>query len=171
MLKELVHNALNEQVNAELSAWYEYMGMSAWCSAHELHGCAKWLRAQAQEEYTHAMKLYQFIIDRHAPVQLKEVAAPRMDYESIVDVFEAALEQEQQNTQRIEGIFEMALNQKAFASFVELQWFITEQVEEEHTARTNLAHAKMVQKDSAAILDLDRELGDRSPVLKAVAAE
>lgn len=165
MTKELVFNALNEQVGSELSAWYSYLGMSDWCSSQQLNGSAKWLRAQAQEEYTHAMKLYDFLVERNAPVQLKQVEPPKAEFESIVEVFHAAMKQEEENTQRIDAIFQMALEQRAFASLVELQWFITEQVEEEKTARENLAKVKMVSQDPAAILEFDRVLGERDLVL------
>ncbi len=165
MPKELVFNALNEQINAELTAWYSYLGMSAWCSGKQLHGCANWLRAQAQEEYTHAMKLYEFLIERNAPVQLKAVQPTETEYKSIVEVFHAAMKQEEENTQRIDAIFQMAMDQRAFASLVELQWFITEQVEEEKTARENLAKVRMVSEDPAAILEFDRVMHERHRVL------
>ncbi len=165
MLPELVTNALHEQINAELDAWYSYLGMSAWCSSQQLGGCAQWLRVQAQEEYTHAMKLYDFVIDRNLPMQLLELKQPREEFDSIVDVFAAALTQEQDNTNRINGLFELAQEQKAFAALVELQWFITEQVEEEKVAKRNLAHVKMVADDPAAVLDFDDKLGERQPVM------
>ena len=167
MPKELVLNALNEQINAELSAWYAYLGMSTWCSTKQLNGCAKWLRVQAQEEYTHAMKLYEFLIERNAPVQLKQVEPPQMEFKSIVDVFRTAMKQEEENTERIDAIFQMAMDQRAYASLVELQWFITEQVEEEKSARENLAKVKMVSEDPAAILEFDRVLHERQQILDA----
>jgi len=165
MPKELVFNAINEQINAELSAWYSYLGMSTWCSEKQLRGCANWLRAQAQEEYTHATKLYEFLIERNAPVQLKQIDPPQMDFQSIVDVFHAALQQECENTKRIDAIFQMAIDQRAFASLVELQWFITEQVEEERAARENLAKVRMISEDPPAILEFDRVMGERNRIL------
>lgn len=162
MPKEFVFSALNEQIAAELAAWYAYLGMSAWCAEQQLYGCAKWLRAQAQEEYTHAMKIYEFLLARNAPVQLKQLEPPCVQFESVVEVFEAALKQEQENSERIDAIFQLALDQRAFASLVELQWFITEQVEEEKSARENLAKVKMVSDDPAAILEFDRVLGQRN---------
>ncbi len=166
MIHELVHNALNKQINAELAAWYGYLGMAAWCSGRQLHGCAKWLRGQAQEEHAHAMKLYEFLVARNLTVQMLPLDEPRTEYGSVVDVFKEALDSEQENTRRIHAIFDMAMEQKAFASVVELQWFITEQVEEEATARENLAKAELVADDPAAVLDLDEILGSRELVLK-----
>lgn len=161
MFHELVHNTLNQQINAEFQAWYEYLGMASWCSRQQLHGCEKWLRVQSQEEYTHAMKLYQFLIDRNLKVNLLELKPPRIDFETIVQVFEAALNQEEENTRRIHGIFDIALQQKAFASVVELQWFIAEQVEEMRVARDNFVKARMIGGDPGAILEFDRHLGER----------
>ena len=161
MFHELVHKSLNQQLNRELQAWYEYLGMASWCSRQELHGCEKWLRVQSQEEYTHAMKLYQFLTDRNLKVTLMELKAPRVDFGNIVEIFEAALHQEEENTRSIHEIFDLALQQKSFASVVELQWFITEQVEEMRVARENLVKARMVGDDGGATLEFDRNLGER----------
>ncbi|MFT5324157.1 MAG: ferritin [Planctomycetaceae bacterium] len=167
MIHELVHNALNKQINAELAAWYGYLGMAAWCSGKQLHGCAKWLKSQAQEEHSHAMKLYEFLVARNLTIQMLPLDEPRTEFESVVDIFQEALKSEEENTRRIHKIFELALEQKAFASLVELQWFITEQVEEEAAARDNLAKAELVADDLAAMLDLDEILGNRELKLQA----
>lgn len=160
--QQVVSDALNEQLAAELASWYSYLDMSAWCSQQQLHGCAGWLRAQAQEEYTHAMKIYEFLLDRNVPVVFKNIEPPGESFHTIVDVFESALKQEKENTQRIDSLFQLAMEKRAFASLVELQWFITEQVEEEKTARANLTRVKMVSEDPAAILDFDNTLSERT---------
>ena len=170
MPKELVFNALNEQISAELKAWYSYLGMSTWCCKQQLHGCAQWLRSQALEESGHAIKLYEFLMDRNVPVRFQQIEPATVEFETVVSVFEAALQQEQNNTKRIDDIFQLAMDQRAFASLVELQWFITEQVEEEKSARENLAKVKMVQDDPAAILEFDRVLGTRDAVLDTTTA-
>jgi len=162
MSNESVSNALNDQISAELASWYSYLAMSAWCSRQQLNGCATWLRAQAQEEYTHAMRIYDFLIDRNIPVVFKQVEPPRNSFESIVEIFDCALTQERENTERIDALFQLAFEQQAFASLVELQWFITEQVEEEKVARSNLTRVKMIADDPAAILDFDELLSQRS---------
>ncbi len=143
--------------------------MSAWCSREQLSGCAGWLRAQAQEEYTHAMKIYDFLLARNVGVTLTQVDPPRENFASIVEIFDWALQQEKENTQRIDALFQLAMDQKAFASLVELQWFITEQVEEEQSARANLTRIKMVAEDPAAILDFDNTLAERSLPLNVTA--
>ena len=163
MFHELVHNILNQQINAELQAWSDYLAMASWCSRQQLHGCENWLRVQSQEEHTHAMKLFQFLIDRNLKVNLLELKPPRVDFETLAQVFEAALKQEEENTRRIHKIFDIALEQKAFASVVELQWFIAEQVEEMRLARDNYVKARMISDDAGAILEFDRNLGERQP--------
>lgn len=163
MLSPVVQEALNHQINYEWSSAYSYLAMSAWCELHNFLGCSKWLRIQSQEEYQHGMKIYNFMLARNYQVHLKEIPAQPSDYGSIVGVFEKALEQESAVTARIEQLYELAFHERAFAELVQLQWFITEQVEEERTARDVVAKFHMVQNDPSAIFDLDRELGTRTP--------
>ncbi|MGE0757475.1 MAG: ferritin [Pirellulaceae bacterium] len=161
MLTQVVQDALNEQINTEFASSYSYLAMSAYCERQNFRGCAHWLRLQSQEEYAHGMKLYNFMTARNAKVVLKQISAPATDYASIVDVFEKSLEQEMEVSARLDALYELAFHQKNFAALVELQWFITEQVEEEHTARDVLAKFRLVAQDPSALLDLDRELGTR----------
>src|SRR5687768_48275 len=157
-----VVDAINRQVNSELSASYSYLAMSAWCECQKLTGAARWLRLQSQEEHMHAMKLFDFILARNARVDLKPIDQPRQTFASVADVFEKALEQEQEVSRQIDALYEIAFREKAFAAVAELQWFLTEQVEEEKTGREIVARFKMVGNDPASLLDLDRELGTRS---------
>lgn len=158
-----VQQALNKQINMELSASYEYLAMSAWCETQNLHGSAKWLRLQSQEEYGHGMKLFDFVIARGGTVELQEMTAPRQKYGSLQDVFVKVLSQEQTVTQQIDSLYELAFKEKAYSTTVELQWFLMEQVEEEKSAREILAKLKLIGADPAALLDFDRELGSRNP--------
>jgi ferritin len=170
MLSAVVQEALNNQINYELTSAYTYLSMSAYCELHNFLGCAKWLRIQSQEEHKHGMKLYNFMLARNCQVHLKEIPAQPIDYGSIVGVFEKAQEQESAVTRRIEELYELAFKERAFAELVQLQWFITEQVEEERTSRDVLAKFRMVQQDPSALLDLDRELGGRAPGADAAPA-
>ncbi len=163
MLSQVVQNALNDQINYELTSSYAYLSMSAYCELQNFRGCAKWLKIQSEEEYTHGMKLYNFMLARNCKVELREIGKQPTDYGSIVGVFEKALEQETSVTRRIEELYELAFKERAFAELVQLQWFITEQVEEERTARDVVAKFQMVKDDPSAMLDLDRELGSRTP--------
>ncbi|MFO0904689.1 MAG: ferritin [Pirellulales bacterium] len=171
MLSAVVQEALNDQINTELYSSYNYLAMSAYCERVNFRGCAQWLRVQSQEEYQHAMKLYDFLLARNGRVVLREVRAPRTDYDSIPEVFSEALLQEQDVSRRIDSLYELAFKERAFAALVELQWFISEQVEEERTARDIVAKLDLVKADPSALLDLDRELGSRTAVDAGGAAE
>jgi ferritin len=161
-MSSVVRDAINHQINAEMSASYQYLAMSAYCEAQHLRGCARWLRLQSREEYGHSMKLFDFVIARGADVELKPLTAPTVNFTSLVEIFETVLRKEQEVSAQIDSLYELAFKEKAFAALVELQWFLTEQVEEEKSARDILAKLRMVQDDPASILDLDRELGSRS---------
>jgi ferritin len=161
MLNEAMQEAINDQINNELFAMYSYLSMSAYCEHKQFRGCAHWMRLQSQEEYGHAMRLYDFLIARQGRVKLRPIGQPQLDFASVPEVFQIALEQEQKVTEQINSLYEMAFQQKAFAALVELEWFINEQVEEEKTARDVVYKFQLVKDDPAALLDLDRELGAR----------
>lgn len=161
MLNDAMQAAINAQINNELFSMYSYLSMSAYCEHQLFRGCAHWMRMQSQEEQTHAMRLYDFMIARQARVKLLPIAAPQSEFGAVHEVFEQALAQEQQVTAQINSLYEMAFKEKAFAALVELEWFINEQVEEEKTARDIVHKFQMVKDDPAALLDLDRELGSR----------
>jgi ferritin len=163
MLNEAMQAAVNAQINNELFSMYSYLSMSAYCEHKQFRGCAYWMRLQSQEEHGHAMRLYDFLIARQGRVKLQPIAQPQFDFASITEVFQKALEQEQEVTRQINGLYEMAFQEKAFAALVELEWFINEQVEEEKTARDIVYKFHLVKDDPAALLDLDRELGARQP--------
>jgi ferritin len=157
-----VVETINKQINSELSASYSYLAMSAYCERQKFTGAARWLRLQSQEEYMHAMKLFDFVLARDENVDLTAIERPRTAFNTVADVFTAALEQEQEVSRQIDSLYEVAFAEKAFAAVAELQWFLTEQVEEEKTGREIVARFKMVGSDPASLLDLDRELGSRS---------
>jgi ferritin len=159
-----VVEAINEQINSELSASYSYLGMSAWCERQKFTGAARWLRLQSQEEYMHAMKLFDFILARDEQVVLKPLEHPRQTFGSLLEVFERALTQEQEVSRQIDSLYEIAFQEKAFAAVAELQWFLTEQVEEEKVGREIVGKLRMIGADVSSILDIDRDLGSRTGV-------
>jgi len=161
MVSQTVQDAINTQINNELSASYSYLAMSAFCQHMNFVGAARWLRSQSREEYGHGMKLFDFLLARNGIVKLMAVSEPKPEYSSIADVFEQALAQEIEVSAQIDKLYELVFNEKAFAALVELQWFLQEQVEEEKTAREIVAKFRLVRDDPASLLDLDRELGAR----------
>ena len=136
--------------------------MSAYCERTQFKGCAQWLRMQSAEEHNHAMRLYDFLLARGGKVVLKDLDQPQTDYDSITAVFEETLKHEQCVTERIDSLYELTFKEKAFSALVELEWFITEQVEEEKTARELVHKFRLVRDDPASLLELDRELGQRT---------
>jgi ferritin len=160
-----VLRAINVQINSEFSAWYQYLAMAAFCEREQFTGAARWLQAQSVEEYQHGMKLYNFVLARNGIVQLTTIDQPTREFDSFGEVFEHALQQEIRVTEQINGLYELCFTAKAFAEMTELQWFLTEQVEEERTAREWVAKFQLVGDDPGSLLDLDRELGNRSVAL------
>jgi ferritin len=156
-----VLDAINRQIGAEFGASFSYLAMAGWCEHHKFMGAGRWLRAQSAEEHVHAMKLFDFVLARNHPVKIAAMPEPKADFGSIVEVFETALVQEQGVSKQIDALYEMAFTEKVFAAMAELQWFITEQVEEEKVVREIVAKFQMVKNDPASLLDLDRELGAR----------
>jgi ferritin len=156
-----VLDAIIRQIGAEFGAGFSYLSMAAWCEHHKFMGAGRWLRAQSQEELGHGMKLFDFVLARNRAVDLPAIEKPRSQFDSIAQVFETALEQEQTVSQQIDALYELAFSEKVFAAMAELQWFITEQVEEEKTVREIVAKFQLVKDDPASLLDLDRELGAR----------
>ncbi len=163
MLNQVMQDAINEQIHNELMSSYSYLSMAAWCEHKQFVGSAHWMRLQSEEERTHAIRLHDFLLARNGRVILKTLPQPEIEFESVLDVFQKALAQEQAVTQQIDNLYELAFQEKAFAALVELQWFITEQVEEEKTAHEVVHRFQMVQDDPASLLDLDRTLGERVP--------
>ena len=164
MINQAVKDAINAQINNELYSSYAYLAMAAYCEHEQFVGCGKWLRMQSQEEHGHAMRLYDFLIARGGRVNLTAINAPQTDYNSVADVFVDAQKQEQAVTGQINQLYELAMQEKAYAALVELEWFITEQVEEEKMSREVVHKFEMVKDDPASLLDLDREMGERSAV-------
>lgn len=169
MLTQVMQEALNDQINIEFFSSYNYLAMSAFCENQNFRGCAHWLRMQSNEEHMHALKLYNFMINRSAKVELKEIKTPQSSFSSISQVFQEALTQELEVSRRIDLLYELAFTEKAFAALVELQWFISEQTEEERTARDIVAKFELVKNDPTALLEIDRELAGRAAPKEATA--
>lgn len=161
MLSQVMQDAINDQINNELYSSYFYLSMSAWCEHQQWVGCAKWLRLQSQEENEHALRLQDFLLAHDCRVILRAIEQPEVDFESLVQIFEKSLAQEQLVTKQIDALYELATKEKAFAALVEMEWFITEQVEEEKTVREIVHKVQMLQDDPSALLEMDRDLGQR----------
>jgi ferritin len=161
MISQTLTDALNDQLKQELYSSYLYLSMSAYCDEKNLTGFAHWMRLQADEERDHAMKFFDFIQDRDGRAVLQAIPQPARDFGSPVDLFEQVLAHEQEITSLIDQLYRKAAAEQDHATQVFLQWFISEQVEEEKTASQILETLRMAGDNKVALLMLDRELGAR----------
>lgn len=162
---------LNEQINNEMSSSYIYLAMAAWFEQTPYSGFASWMFNQSREETMHALKFYQYVVDRDAAVVLEPIPKPKAAFKSPLEVFETSLKQEQKVTQQINDLFEVAEQVKDHASKNLLLWFLNEQMEEEKTVRDMLDRLKLAGNDPASLLVLDREAGARKTADTAGGAE
>ena len=167
MMSQTIQDAINKQVNAEMHASYSYLAMAAWCERNNFTGSARWLRAQSQEEYGHAMRLFDFVLARNARPDLHALSQPRSEYKSLTEVFETAYEHEKAVSAQIDALYELAFREKAYPAVVQLEWFLNEQVEEEKSFREIVARLKMIGNDPAGLLEIDNSLGSRAAAEKA----
>jgi ferritin len=163
MLADKMQKALNGQLNAELYSSYLYLSMNAYFKSVNLDGFANWMYYQAQEELEHSMKFYDFIIQRGGKVQLTQIEAPPTEWDSPLAVFEATLAHEQKVTGLINDLVEIALEEHDHATNIFLQWFVSEQVEEEESVGGVLEQLKLMGDAKGGLFMIDRELAKRSP--------
>lgn len=162
-----VLKAINAQIKNELQAHYNYLGMSAHFEQTPYLGFAKWMRFQSSEEYTHAMKLYDYLRERNATIELAAIEAPKTVYGTTpLEIFESALVQEQGVTQQINDLYELALKEKDYATLQFLTWFLQEQVEEENTVSDIIDRLKLAGDNPAGLLRLDDEAARRAVAAK-----
>jgi len=157
-----MQDAMNEQINKELFSSYLYLSMAAYFEDKNLPGFAQWMRVQEQEEREHGMKFYDFILERGGKVTLKAIEVPKTDWKSNLEVFEEVAAHEAKVTASINALYELALKEKDYPAQAMLQWFISEQVEEEKNAAEIVAGLKMIEAHETAVLQLDHRLGKRS---------
>jgi ferritin len=162
-MSERLAAAYSAQATKELTSSIAYLQMSAWFEFVDLPGMASWTRIQSEEERQHALRFIDFILARGNKVVLGERPQPKSEFESAKDAFEAALAQEQSTTTSIRALYLQASEEKDVESYPLLDWFLTEQVEEESSVEKILGQLGHAGNDGSALLMLDRELGARSP--------
>lgn len=161
MLSPDLEAGMNDQIAAELYSSHLYLSMSAYCESQHLPGFSHWLRMQADEEREHAMRFFRHVVDRGGRVVLREIGAPPEDFGSPLGAFEQALTHEMNVSQRIDGLYGMAVKHGDYASQVFLNWFVQEQVEEERQATEIVQALSTLGREPASMLMFDRELGSR----------
>jgi ferritin len=162
MLSKQMQKSLNEQINHEISSAYLYLAMSVHSSSIGLPGFASWLRVQWQEELSHAMKLTEIVHDRGGRVTLQAVEKPPAEFKTPLDIFQQVLAHEQKVTALINRLYETALKENDYATQVEVQWFIKEQIEEEKNAVMILDQLKLAGESAATLMMVDRGLAARA---------
>ncbi len=161
MLSKAVLDGLNEQIRNEFYSGYLYLSMAAFCEGKDLPGAAHWLRLQQAEEFSHAMKLFEYVVDRHEQPTMLAIEQPPADFASLLDVFDKTLEHERRVTESINQLYALTMRENDYATQVMLQEFVKEQVEEEKNAQQILAQVRAVGASSSAIFFIDRHLGKR----------
>jgi ferritin len=161
MISKKMAKAVNEQINAELYSAYLYLAMSSHATAGGLKGTGKWMFVQTREEMTHALKLYNYLLSQGEQPEMLAIAKPAAGFKSPLDMFEQALKHEQFVTGRINNLVNLAIAEKDHATQIFLQWFVSEQVEEEESATEIVNMLKVAGGDKVALFMIDSHLGQR----------
>jgi len=160
MLSERMQGAINKQINAELYSSYLYLSMASYFESVDLSGCARWMYAQTQEEIVHAMKMYDYVNEAGGRVILDAIEKPQESWDSPLAVFEHAFKHEQLVTSLINDLMNLAIEEKDHATQIFLQWFVSEQVEEEASASGVVNRLKLA--GDHGLFMVDKELGQRA---------
>jgi ferritin len=161
MLSNKMETAINQQINAEMYSSYLYLSMATYFESISLGGFSNWMRQQAQEEMFHGMKMFDFVCERGGRVTLKAIDEPPSEWSSVLDVMENVLAHEQKVTGLINDLVNLALDERDHATNIFLQWFVSEQVEEEDTAGGLVDKLKLIGNDANGLFMLDTELATR----------
>ncbi|HQN20125.1 MAG TPA: ferritin [Syntrophobacteraceae bacterium] len=162
MISKTLKKTINKQINKELFSEYLYISMQAWFANENLDGMASWMKAQSKEEHFHAMKFFDYLIERGGKVELMAIEKPEVDFGNPLKAFKAALEHEQFVTKSINNLMDIAISENDHASRGFLQWYVDEQVEEEASVDRIVSQLEMIGDNMHGILMLDRELSSRT---------
>ena len=162
MISKRLEAELNKQLNAELYSAYLYLSMSAYLSTKNLSGFSHWMKLQFEEEQSHAMKFFQYILDRGGNVELLDIQSPKKEWKDIVDLFKHVVNHEAHVTEMINNLVNIALEEKDHATVAMLQWYVSEQVEEEATVGDIYDQLKLIEGKGAGLFMLDREAKQRT---------
>jgi ferritin len=161
MISDAMQKAINDQINREFYSSYLYLSMAAHFENSNLPGLAKWMHVQADEERSHGMKLFEHLVDRGGRVMLAPIAGPETSWSTNLGVFQQVQRHEAEVTASINALYELALKEKDYPAQVMLQWFISEQVEEEKNAADTVQQLELIDAHGTAVLMLDHQLGKR----------
>ena len=162
MISKKMNKALNKQLNREFHSAYIYLGLSAYAASEGYNGFASWFMIQNREELAHGMKLYKYLEDQDAKIKLKDIPAYNFKGQDIKEAFKVALEHEQKMTGWLNELSGLAMQEKDHATYNMLQWYVTEQVEEEASFKEILDKIELVGTSGNGMYNLDKELGSRT---------
>lgn len=159
MIGKTVEKAINAQIAREEQSSRIYLAMASWCQANGYQGAANFLYAQTDEERLHQLKFIHYLDDRGGNAALENLEAPAKEFSSILDVFTQVLHHEESITASINELYSTCVNEKDFSTANFLQWFITEQIEEESSARNVLDKLNLAGDEKGGLFHVDKELG------------
>ena len=160
-ISKKMQDAINVQMKNEYDNAFLYLSIASWFEQKNLKGFANWNFVQYQEEQEHALKFYNYLLERQGEAVVDAVAKPKKDWNNIVDVFAEILEKEKETTENIYKLYEVAVEEKDYTTQGFLKWYLDEQVEEENNASTILDELKMIGDSKSALVLLDQKLGER----------
>ena len=167
-MNKKLENLINEQITKEYFSSYLYLAMASYFGSKNLPGMSHWMKMQSKEEMLHVDKFYEYLNDRGCRVVLGAIEKPKNAYRSIKDIFDFTLKHEQKVTASINALYKAAQTANDNATLMFLQWFVTEQVEEEKSVSDILARLGLIKEDPMGILMLDKELSARpQPVISS----
>ena len=161
MINNNINEILNEQINKEFYSGYLYLSMSAHLIELGLHGFSSWTKHQAKEEVEHGLKIFDYLINSNSFVTLKQIKTPEFEFHGITSIFNIIYEHEQCITNSIMKIAEKAEEENDRATLNFIEWFISEQLEEEEAIRNILKRLELFGDDKIALYLMDKELGNR----------
>ncbi len=161
MISKKIEKAINKQINNELYSAYLYLAMSAEATLKGFKGAGKWMGVQFQEEMGHAKKFYGYLLEQGATVELEAIAKPKAGFKGLLDMFDATLKHEQFITKCIGDLMDLTVAEKDYASQILLQWYVSEQVEEEASVNDVLSMLRMAGTSAGTMLMIDKQLGKR----------
>lgn len=171
MIKKTVESAINEQIKREEFSSRLYLSMAIWCESNGFPGAATFLYRQSDEERMHQLKFVHYVNDRGGKAALMSLSAPEANFGTLKEVFEQVMEHERYITSSINDLYEVTLNEKDYTTGNFLQWYITEQIEEESTMSTILDKISLVGSDKSGMFHIDKELSSMAAAAPAVGAE
>ncbi|WP_298474511.1 ferritin [uncultured Maribacter sp.] len=158
MLSEKIEKALNSQIKIEAESSQIYLAMACWAEVKGLEGVAGFMYKQSQEERDHMLKLVKFVNERGGHAQVSELAAPNVTFTSFKEMFEKLLEHEVFVSSSINDLVHTTLGERDYATHNFLQWYVSEQIEEEAVARTILDKINLIGNDKGGLYLFDRDI-------------